>query len=938
MSDLIDCRSPLFYCITVLWGWTKSMVNEELVPRSMKDSILLTGATGFLGTELASRLIKETEGKIYALVRAADDEEAAWRLKSVWHHERELYEAVGTKVIPAAGDFLKPSLGLDAVSARDLQEKVSLVIHAGAEVGFRKSKEELDLTNGKGTENVLAFAGEIRNLRRFVYISTAYVAGQKTGRVLEEEIGDAFSSYYEESKAGAEQLVRNSGLPFSICRPGMIVGDSRTGWVKNFNTIYYVLKLMLLKKLPVLPIRKDYALNLVPVDYVADSVIAVCEAGEDKARGKTFHLTCPKEAAPTAGELADYVRDWAKKNLDTDIKKPVFVPLTFLKKAGLEHNRTEDVGKKDTRSTLMTLMPYFFGGQVFDRTNTDALLGAYSMNWKEYIDPLLTFACRKNFMNQTGRTVFEQARVRRESTRYPISYYDVMSDGVRKVSGQQVNSRIGTVTDALWSWGIRKGDKVALTGINSVDYLVLEQSIGLLGATSVPIYYTTPAEETSLLLDRSGAKWFFIGDKRMMGQIDAIRTPARIVAFSVVQETQHASVLTWKEFLEKAGESKDHAPAQHPDPEDLATIRYTSGTTGEPKGVMFNFGQLAWMGEVLTNLLTWEDRNNTMRYLSFLPLSHVVEGILASYAPYYVLCSVDYYYLNDFGALTESLPKVQPTVFFSVPRFYEKLWDQVTANKVGKAWLAAADGPAKKAMGAVLRRAVLKKAGLRYCKQLIVGSAPVSEALLLHFRELGIEIYNAYGQTEAPLITINRLGDNVIPTIGTPLPDTTVTQEPDGELIVTGPQVTLGYYGLKTDSIQNGVLRTGDLGTIHENGHITLFGRKKDMIITAYGKNISIPKIEEQMKNIPGVSEAVLIGENRPYCTALLWLEGEVPDLKEQIDQMNAGLSHPEQIRRYTVVERPLSIQAGELTPNLKVKRANVQEHLADVIEEMYRG
>lgn len=181
------------------------MINEELVPRMMKDSILLTGATGFLGTELASRLIKETEGKIYALVRAADDEEAAWRLKSVWHHERELYEAVGTKVIPAAGDFLKPSLGLDAVSARDLQEKVSLVIHAGAEVGFRKSKEELDLTNGKGTENVLVFAGEI---------------------------------------------------------------------------------------------RKDYALNLVPVDYVADSVIAVCEAGEDKVRGVDLPSDVPERSCP----------------------------------------------------------------------------------------------------------------------------------------------------------------------------------------------------------------------------------------------------------------------------------------------------------------------------------------------------------------------------------------------------------------------------------------------------------------------------------------------------------------------------------------------------------------------------------------------------------------------------------------------------------------
>ena len=220
---------------------------------------------------------------------------------------------------------------------------------------------------------------------------------------------------------------------------------------------------------------------------------------------------------------------------------------------------------------------------------------------------------------------------------------------------------------------------------------------------------------------------------------------------------------------------------------------------------------------------------------------------------------------------------------------------------------------------------------------MIVGSAPISETLLLNFRSLGIEIYNAYGQTEAPLITINRMGDNVIPTIGTLLPDTTVTIEADGELIVQGAQVTLGYYGMETGNIQNGVLRTGDLGVIHDNGHITLYGRKKDIIVTAYGKNISIPKIEERLKDIPGVSEAVLIGENRPYCTALLWLEGEVSDLDARIEQMNAGLSHPEQIRRYRVIARPLSIQAGELTPNLKIKRGNVEAHMAQEIEEMYR-
>ena len=279
---------------------------------------------------------------------------------------------------------------------------------------------------------------------------------------------------------------------------------------------------------------------------------------------------------------------------------------------------------------------------------------------------------------------------------------------------------------------------------------------------------------------------------------------------------------------------------------------------------------------------------------------------------------------------------MRPNIFFSVPRFYEKLWDQVTANKVGKAWLAEKPGMKKQAMGALLRAVVLRKAGIDQCRQLIVGSAPVSEALLLHFRELGIEVHNAYGQTEAPLITINRLGDNVIPSIGTPLPDTTVTLEPDGELIVAGPQVTLGYYGLDTPSIQNGVLRTGDLGTVDDAGHITLFGRKKDFIVTAYGKNISITKLEERLKDIPGVSEAVLIGEKRPYCTALLWLEGEVSDLKGQIERMNADLSHPEQIRNFRVIEKPLSIQAGELTPNLKVKRANVEKHFAQEIEEMY--
>ena len=900
----------------------------------MSDTIFLTGATGFLGSELALRLLQCPDvEKIYALVRASDREEAVHRLKAAWYHEKELYKAVGDRVLPVIGDFTTPGLGLDEKICRKMQDTVSLVIHAGAQVSFTSGKEEHEDTNILGTKNMIDFAGSLEHLRRFVHISTAFVAGVKSGIVMEEEpVGTAFSNYYEQSKAEAEKLVKASRLPYSICRPSMIVGNSKTGRIKNFNTIYYVLKLVLLGQLSILPISKETRLNIVPVDYVADSVIRISFSKE--AQGKTFHLTCPGRMAPEAGALSNHVRVWAKRNLDTELPRPVFAPIPILKQAGLSYNRRTSPGEKGFLTNLMTVLPYFFSEQDFDRTNTDRICGRYKYRWKTYIDPLLDFACRKNFMRQTEHSVFEQAMERRGSSRFPVNYYDVSEKGIRKVSGKEVNARITKVYDALWAWGIRKGDRVALTGINSVSYLIIEQAIGLMGAVSVPIYYTTPAEETAMLLEKSGARWFFVGDERMMTQLDRIEIKARIVAFSAGQHVKRDDVMPFGKFLRRG---KEHAPKQYPDPADLATIRYTSGTTGDPKGVMFSFAQLAWMGEVLTNLLPWKDRNDHLVYLSFLPLSHVVEGILASYAPYYVLADVQYFYLNDFNSLTDALPKVRPNVFFSVPRFYEKLWDQVASNRLGKAWMAAKDGPAKWAMGNILRQAVLKKAGLDRCRQLIVGSAPVSEALLLDFRSLGIEIHNAYGQTEAPLITINRLGDNVIPTIGTPLPETTVSVEEDGELIVAGPQVALGYYGLETETISEGVLRTGDLGRIDENGHITLFGRKKEFIITAYGKNISIPKIEQRLKDIPGVSEAVLVGENRPYCTALLWLEGDAADLDAEIRKMNAGLSHPEQIRKWKVIDRPLSIQAGELTPNLKVKRANVMDHLADEIEEMYR-
>ncbi|MBQ1490349.1 MAG: SDR family oxidoreductase, partial [Blautia sp.] len=752
----------------------------------MKDTIFITGGTGFLGTELCARLVKEESSPIYVLVRSSSKEEAIHRLREAWYHEEELYKSIGIRIFPVMGDFTQSGLGLSEEDEKILSS-VTLIFHTGAEIGFQKGEKELYNTNILGTKNMLSFAASLPQLRRFVHVSTAYVAGLTKGVVLEGHIGEAFSSLYEKSKAEAEKLVLSSGLPVCVCRPGMIVGHSQSGRVKSFNTIYYVLKLLLLGKLRLLPTSASLRLNLVPVDYVAE---AVMRSGLiEEAAGKCFHLTCPTTLMPTAGELVDYCLTWAQKNLGENLPRPLFLPLGFLQKAGLAYNKKTENRQKGFLTNLLTLLPYFYSGQDFDRTNADAILGPYTLSWRDYVDPLLTFACRKNFMRQTGQTVFEQALVRRESERFPIRYYDITAEGIKKRTGHEINEQIQAIASALNAWGIQGGDRVALTGINSTDYLSLEQAIGLIGAVSVPLYYTTPMDEARLLLKKSGAEWFFVGDKRIMGHIEELEANVRVVSFSVARDMKKPGVMEWEDFLQKSLAPTSFRPTSYPAPEDLATIRYTSGTTGEPKGVMFNFSQLTWMGEVLAELLPWRDRNHPLRYLSFLPQSHVVEGILASYAPYYLLTEVDYYYLNDFGALVESLPKVRPTVFFSVPRFYEKLWDQLGQNSLGRFYLKLQKGPVKKALGVILKKAVLKKAGLDACSQLIVGSAPVIEALLLGFRELGIEIHNAYGQTEAPLITINRMGDNQIPTIGTALPGTIITAEPDGELIVKGPQV-----------------------------------------------------------------------------------------------------------------------------------------------------
>jgi long-chain acyl-CoA synthetase len=401
--------------------------------------------------------------------------------------------------------------------------------------------------------------------------------------------------------------------------------------------------------------------------------------------------------------------------------------------------------------------------------------------------------------------------------------------------------------------------------------------------------------------------------------------------------------MPWEAFLALAGQQDlDPRPSSPAGFGDLATLRYTSGTTGRPKGVMFRHDGLRWMGETMAALLPWRARTRRARYLSFLPLNHVVEGILVAYAGYYIPQALDIYFLDDFRQAQRYLPQVKPTFFFSVPRVFERAWEGLEESRPGKYYLGLSAGPLKSAIRPLLRWSLLGKLGLRAASQLAVGSAVASEKLLLNFRELGIELHNAYGLTEAPLVTLNRAGANRIGTVGPPLPETEVRIAEDGEVLVRGPQITAGYFEQDAPSpVQDGWLHTGDLGRLTDDGYLILAGRKKELFKTSYGKYVQPAKIEALLRDIPGIAETMLVGEGRPYCVALLWIidPDRAPSeaaISQAMEVVSRGLSHPEQVKRWAVLRNDLAIERGDLTANLKLKRAAVGVRLQGLIEALY--
>lgn len=910
----------------------------------MTSTVLLTGATGSLGAQIARRLLARGDLDLYVLVRSEDETSARARLRREWWDWEDLRDAASARVRAVSGDVSKPRLGLSDTTYAELTARLTHIIHAAADVRLFEPLESLRTVNALGTRHALDLARAAHadhGLERFTHVSTAYVAGRCDGLVTEDELTDrhGFSSPYERSKYEAELLVRQAGdeLPVSVFRPSMIVGDSRTGAIRTFNTIYYPLRLYLTGRMSVVSAKRSLRVNLVPVDYVADAIARL--TFDPAASGLTFCLTPPPEDTPTLGEVADFTRRWAAESMHLKLPRARYVPGTTLAAKALKLLRDPEL------ATVSRLLPYFERQPRFARTNTDKLLGPYPHRWEEILPSVLGYAVHHSFWHRSSRTPCEQLLFRLQSRRKPVVYHDLVEGRDIVRTAAEVREEIVTIIGALRALGVRKGDRVAMAGLNSTRYLSILTACGLTGVVSTPLFATCPPAEVDELLQDSGARLLLVGAPEMLRRVDDVRFDGPVVSFcrdeSSLAEVRR-DVTRWEEFVTLGKGGADTAP-EPVAMDDIATLYYTSGTTGKAKGVAYQHHQLRWLGETLASTWSWRARNRWGSYLSYLPMNHVVEGIIATYSPYYVPAALDLYYLEDFADLREALVRVRPTIFFSVPRFFEKVRASVLENSLYQRYRAMPEGLRRRRTRAVIRQGLLHKTGLSGCKELMVGSAPSSRELLEFFRDLGVEVHDAYGLTEAPLVAMNRLRHNRLGTSGRLLPGTEMRVGEDGELQFRGPQVASGYYKEgKVEPFPEGWLATGDTGAIDSDGYLTLNGRKKDLIVTSYGANIAPAPVEAVLRAIPGVSEAMLVGDSRPYCAALLWMEEPEwhPVAGRRVDEamgrINANLSHPEQVKRWVVLSGCLTVENGGLTGSMKVKRAAVAERLAEVIEALY--
>lgn len=589
--------------------------------------------------------------------------------------------------------------------------------------------------------------------------------------------------------------------------------------------------------------------------------------------------------------------------------------------------------------------------------------------------------------------LLEQAEVRPTAP----AYYAKTGGSWRATTWKTYAEEVKTAARALIALGVgrkqkggdpEEGSCTCILAFNRPEWSVADLASMMAGGVPAGIYATNSPHEVHYIVEHTEAKVIFVEDeeqwKKVEEKLDELPNLERVITMKGC-EVKHDKVLSWEAFNAMAEETSEDVLQEHIDALDdgsLATLIYTSGTTGPPKGVMLSHHNLAWTAQAARELVGLTPNDRT---LSYLPLSHIAEQVFTLHGP--CTAGSQVYYAESIAKVADNLKEVKPTVLFAVPRIYEKFYAGVK-EKMAKAtgvkaklveWARATgkevndlrckgqeptgflklkyDFFANKIYPTVKEALGLEKA--RVC---VSGAAPISAEIIRFFAGLDLVIREVYGQSEDTGPTsFNVPGRTKFGSVGPAFPGVEVKIAEDDEILVKGPNVFMGYFKNQEatdETLIDGYLYSGDLGKFDDEGFLHITGRKKDLIITAGGKNIAPKNIESALKNQKLVGEAVVVGDRRKYLIALISLDPEKAEafakehgiemkdlpsspqlngeLQEHVDLVNKDMARVEQIKKFRVLDKPFSIEDGELTPTLKVKRSVVNKKYADVIDDVY--
>ena len=595
-----------------------------------------------------------------------------------------------------------------------------------------------------------------------------------------------------------------------------------------------------------------------------------------------------------------------------------------------------------------------------------------------------------------GATVVSTFLERTSSTPEAIAFRYRPEEEWATITWGEVEQLMRRASAGLRSIGLDKGDAAAILSGNRYEWHVADIAIEAFGGVTVPIYPTNSPPQVAYIAGHSESKAAFVENAAQLEKVLEKRADLKelrkVIVFDATGVTSNDLVMSWDELLAAGeafaaanpGDFDEHV--RNIEPSDLATLVYTSGTTGPPKGAMLTHANVVWTCQSLTQVLEFGTGD---RRLSYLPLSHIAERMTSHFLGIYQ--GSETWFARSLETLREDLQACKPTNFFGVPRVWEKFYagivalieglpteqrdmaeqaiqlglKRVEAQQAGTSLPPELEAKYQEADGKLfaLARAAL---GLNECRAMISGAAPINPEVLRFFHAIGLPVAEVYGQTEdCGPTSINRVESIKIGTVGQALPGVEVKIAEDGEILVRGGNVGPGYFKdpLATEQLidADGWMHSGDIGVLDEDGFLRITDRKKDLIITAAGKIIAPQVIENMLKYSPWISQAVVVGDARPYLIALLTLDQEKvtqfatqksisftsfadlvkhPDIQQLVDnavaEVNKDLARVEQVKKWHVFDRDFQQDADEITPTLKVRRKAIMDKFTDLIEEIY--